>query len=253
MKHDEKGNELTFEKVLQLYDNFAVYKVHIERCRERDKNARHMHEDKFKILSGNIKKDKMLETMPMGYIGENKNGIKEFFIVSGHHRIRAARKANINIIYVMAYETKLTESQIISKQIAHNSLSGEDDKQLLFELYNQIDNINDKINSGVLEEELKTIYEKVNFKNITVDFDYEQVNLLFLSNQYSKFDNAVTKILDADKYCIAEFKEFEQFKKAIHKVKENENIRNISSIVTKMSEIVIEHYKNNPMKKESKK
>lgn len=250
MKHDEKGNKLVFEKVLQLYENFAVYKVHIELCKERDKNARYMHEDKFKILSGNIEKDKMLETMPMGYIGKNKQGNNEFFIVSGHHRIRAARTAGINEIYVMAYEIELTESQIISKQIAHNSLSGDDDKQLLYEMYNRIDNINDKIRSGLLNDELKTIYEKVNFKNISVDFEYKQINLLFLSNQFSKFDKAINQILDANKYCIAEFKEFEIFKKAIHKVKEKADIRNISSIVSKMSEIVLEYYNKEESKKQ---
>ena len=114
MKVEEKGKELVFEKIVDLYEGMSIWKVNIERCRERDKNARIMDKETFDRLTQTIAEDERLESLPFGYVKANPSGNKEFFIVSGHHRIRAARSANITEIFVLVAEEDMTEDQIRS-------------------------------------------------------------------------------------------------------------------------------------------
>lgn len=55
MKVEEAGKELTFEKLVDVYEGkMSIWKVNIERCRERDKNARIMDKETFDRLKANI-------------------------------------------------------------------------------------------------------------------------------------------------------------------------------------------------------
>ena len=144
MKVEEKGKELVFEKIVDLYEGMSIWKVNIERCRERDKNARIMDKETFDRLTQTIAEDERLESLPFGYVKANPSGNKEFFIVSGHHRIRAARSANITEIFVLVAEEDMTEDQIKSKQLAHNALAGADDPQVLREIYESISDLDEK-------------------------------------------------------------------------------------------------------------
>ncbi len=96
-------------------------------------NAREIAEPTMTQLVDNIAKVVALESVPLcvdlpdGRIG----------IVSGHHRIKAAVIANLPTITVLVYDS-LTEPEIIAKQLAHNSIEGSDDAQILKTLFAQI-------------------------------------------------------------------------------------------------------------------
>ena len=53
---------------------------------------------------------------------------KGYDIISGHHHIRAARKAGMKEMLVLVY-THLDRASVVAKQLAHNTISGKDDPE----------------------------------------------------------------------------------------------------------------------------
>lgn len=227
-----------FEKVYDLGSGIALYKAHIDALRERDKNARVMSPLKFERLTQNISKDKRLESLPLCSL-PNEHG--ELQIISGHHRIRACRTANILEIYVLVIEEELTEDQIKAKQLAHNSLNGSDDPQLLREIFESIASIEAKLESGITPEDLN-FNAKVKVDEVQLEMDFSNVHLLFLPSQKETFDKVVATIEQDSTVLVSEIKNFEKFRKAVQKVVKYEDVRNASSIVLKMCDIVKDFY-----------
>jgi len=247
MKKDGTGHDLTFEKIADLYDGISLWKVHIERCREQDKNARVMDKETFDRLTENISSSERLESLPFGYIRSNNAGNYEFHIISGHHRIRAARSGGITELFVLVYEDELTDDEIKSKQLAHNALSGEDDAQVLKEIYDSISDVDEKIKSGVRNADFdKDKYRNVSVEDISLDFDYKVVKLMFLSSQMQKFDVVLDEIQDEDEVYMTKLEEFEPFAKTIRDLSKREDIRNVASLIERMCEITQEYLRNNP-------
>ncbi len=87
------------EKVIDLpATTLSIYKVHPDILREQDKNARVMDAKPFQRLTENIKKNGQMESMPYCHKTVSPGGSEEFSIISGHHRVRAARKAGLTEI-----------------------------------------------------------------------------------------------------------------------------------------------------------
>lgn len=247
MKKDENGQELVFEKVLDLSEyggKLGIWRVHVERCRERDKNARVMDKAVFDQLKENMSQNGSLESLPFGYIGKTRDGELEFCIISGHHRIRAARAAHIMVVYVIATEDELTEDEIISKQLSHNALSGEDDQQVLKDLFESIRSIDEKTRSGIRVSDFdKAKFRPVPAEEVSVDFEFEQIKFMFLPSQVENFEAVCEQIYAHEKVYVADkLAEFEPLTETLRRVSKNENIRNVASIIGKMCEIVQQYY-----------
>ncbi len=238
------NQEFTKMKMLDLENKISIWKVSIDLCREQDRNARVMSTEKFDRLTENIKKDKRLESLPLCVIAKNLAGNEEFYILSGHHRLRAARSAGLTEVFVMVLEGEFSRDQVIAKQLAHNSLNGYDDPILLQELYSEILNIDAKIESGILSGELSMEMPSIPADDLIFDFDYEMLQILFLPKQKEKFEE-VLKLIESDaQVYLADKADFERMKEQMIKISKSENIRNVSSIMAKMVDIVEEHYKN---------
>lgn len=239
----KKEEVKTSEKLIDLYDGISVYKVHADLLREQDKNARIMTPVKFDRLTANINNDKRLESLPLCVKKVNQSGNEEFHIISGHHRVRAGRAAGIKDFYILNIEEDLTDSQIKSKQLSHNALNGFDDEQVLKEIYLEIDDMEERIKTGLGNNyepdlDLKTI----NIDEVTLDIDFEVIDIVFIPEKKTKFDDAIRLIEKDSTVLVEKIENFEAFKQAILKVAHNDDVRNTASILSKMSEIVFEHY-----------
>ena len=234
-------NEKVMDRLLDLENGLFIWRVHVDLLREQDKNARVMSPYKFERLVANIKEDKKLESLPLVMKKQERN---EFEIISGHHRIRASRDAGIQEVYVLAYEDELTPDQVRSKQLAHNSLSGIDDEQVLREIYMGIEDLEARMATGLktLEDELNV--GTISVDEISVDMDYEILNIVFLPMEKAKFEDAISMIEKKAGVLVEKLDSFESFKEAIRATGFAEDIRNISCILGKMAEIIIEHYGN---------
>jgi hypothetical protein len=228
------------KKIADIYDgSLAIWKVNVKELREQDKNARVMEKRKFDILSDNIRKDNRLESLPYCSAPDDKG---MFHIISGHHRVRSARQAGVEEIIILADSKELTKGEIKAKQIAHNNLSGFDDPQTLLELYNEIDDVNARIETGISDEDFKQL-KQYKVPSISLDFDYEEMTILFLKSGYDEFLNVLER-LDKEEYYIADKRDFEKYVKTVQKLGKEYNIKNIASIMVKMIEIVKEHLDN---------
>jgi hypothetical protein len=238
---EAKTNRERVEKLLDLGNGLSIWKVHLDALHEQDKNARVMPLEKFDRLVANIGKDKRLESLPLVTPSVSQGGHKEFKIISGHHRTRAARSAGIEYIHVMSIDEELTENEIKSKQLAHNALSGYDDPEILAEIYNSIDDLSAKLASGVSDTDFEIEVPKVSSDDIEVSFDFELLNILFLPKQANRFDEVLKLIEPTAKLYLANLEDFERMKNAIQEISKRENVRNISAIMARMLDIV-EHY-----------
>lgn len=226
-----------FEKLVDIGSGLAIYKIHIDAFREQESNARIMSKDTFDRLKANIAKDSRLESLPFVTIKNNQAGNDEFLIISGHHRIRAARMAELEYIHALVNETELTDDQIKSKVLSHNSLNGFDDPQILKKIYDEINDIEMKLASGLLSSDILDKSMSVKVDDISIPFEYELVSILFLKQHAEHFDKIMDKIA-ISKIHLADKADFDRFADTITNVSEKYEVRNLASIFVTIMDIV---------------
>lgn len=198
-------------------------------------NARYFLPEKMQQLVNNIKKDKRLESTPLVYVDkELKKG--KYRIISGHHRVDAAKAAGIDQIVVMIADPEDTDD-VISKQLGHNALTGEDDEVLLKVLYESIKDIEKRIATGLDGLVDSISYTSLNFKlGQTKTF-----TMLFFDEQLKKYDEVMdevsTKLSGTNALRVTSIKAHEKFIEAIIRLKKVENIKNNSAAFMRLVEI----------------
>ena len=237
------------EKLLDLGNNISIWKVHLDALREQDKNARVMPLEKFERLASNIGKDKRLESLPLVTPVKNQGGNNEFLIISGHHRVRASRSAGLQFVHVMSIDEELTHDQIRAKQLAHNALAGFDNPEVLSELYKEIDDVNEKLASGITESDFNLDVPNFKSDDIEVNFDFEILNILFMPKQASRFDEVLSLLEPEAKLYLADKEDFERMKNQIQEISKRENVRNMSAIMSRMLDICEQYHDKFPAPK----
>jgi flagellar hook-basal body complex protein FliE len=173
------------ERILDLGNGLELWKVHPSSLREQDVNARSMSKPMFERLSLTIARDKRLESLPL--CAKTERGLE---IVSGHHRTRAATAAGISEVFVLVDVTGLTRSQIAAKQLAHNAIEGQDNDQLLAEIYCQIEDAESKL-EAFIDQKLDVELPKVKIEGLDVEIDFKTVLLIFLPRVKKRLDKAL--------------------------------------------------------------
>ena len=174
--------------VYDLGKGLKLAKVGIEEPREQDLNARVMDTEMFNRLAQNIKDDGRLESLPFCAI--TAKGIE---LISGHHRLRAARKAGMKEIYVLVDDTNIRTSALRSKQLSHNSLSGTDNEQMLKEIYTLIDDAQDRL-SAYMPREFEEAFEKAQIKSVNYNAEFVSTMLVFMSYEKKLFDECAQRV-----------------------------------------------------------
>lgn len=224
------------EKVLDLGSGLKIARVNIEELREQDINARVMSSDMFNRLTANIKKDNRIESLP--FIAETENGLE---IVSGHHRVRACRAAGVTEIYVIVDDTGLDKNSIRSKQLAHNSLQGEDNKQVVKEIFDMIDDAEKKL-EAYISPELNDMLDKLSIKDVTLDLDIKTILVAFLSYEKDTFERCAQKLNETyGELYVADIENLKPFASCIKRINKEYDIRAMNTVFTKMAEIVLQH------------
>lgn len=215
------------EQIADLGNGLYIVKVNINmELREQDLNARIMSKKAFAQLVKNIKKRGSLESLPYCV---QKDDIIE--IVSGHHRIRACREAGIVEIPILLDKSNLTRSQIVAKQLAHNSLVGEDDKAILLQLYSMMDNIDDKLEAFIDVDELKIEnIEKPDIINLAEKVNFKTMTFVFTEKEFNDIDKLLDRLQQegSDEVRIADSKDFDKLVKKIEETKKMNSVKNIS-------------------------
>jgi hypothetical protein len=151
-------------------------------------------------------------------------------IISGHHRTRAATAAGLSELFVLVDVTGLTRSQIAAKQLAHNAIEGQDNEQLLAEIYRQIEDAESKLEAFVDQK---------------LDVEVPQVKIEGLDARVKeRLDKAIEYLRSSgqrlDGVYIAAESDYTPVEKAVRKVNEEYDVRVVADIIGKIADLALE-------------
>lgn len=210
----------------------------VDDVREQDLNAQSMPHAMFEQLTQNIKDAGTPESVPL--LAKTERGIE---IVSGHHRIRASRAAEIKMFLGLVYDD-LPQSRIFSKQLAHNSIHGTSDPELVRRIWEQIDDVKARFESFIDPRSFEGL-KPVSFTPVDVDMvtASKQVLIVFLPTQKLDFDVALETILpktEVDAVYLAHRDNFDAFKAALQRVRSDLDIVNAATALVEMGRLALE-------------
>ncbi|MDX2813413.1 ParB/RepB/Spo0J family partition protein [Streptomyces sp. PA03-5A] len=232
----EWGTENPPQDVMQIGEDLYIKWVDVTSLREQDINAQVMQPRHFERLTGNIRKRGALESLPYGHQPGLTGPIE---VISGHHRSRAARAAGLPRIPVIVDARRMRRSEVIAKQIAHNELHGNPDKDVLATLVAMIDNVDDLIATGLDESQLPTVEpDDTKLAIPHGEFDWRACTLMFLPHQMEDFKAAITAIASGtDVVGVASVDQFEEFASAVYAFGRCKEVRNFTTMVALLTDI----------------
>lgn len=219
------------------------YKLYMARADEidfLDKNARFMTKEQFASLTHNIKADGGLTSIPLCY----KQADGRLLVLSGNHRIKAAIEAGQPEFLVLLIDKELTKQQQIAIQLSHNAIEGQDDEQILKELWKQIDDLEASIYSGFSSE----LINKLNSTDfITISEQrilFQEITLLFLPEEIEDFQAICEGIMESAKkkqIFAGRITEYDDILEGIIETKQNQKIINSTLALFAMAKVVREY------------
>lgn len=225
-----------------LGGELEIWEVDIALLQEQSVNARAMTADTFLQLVDNIKRGNRLESLP--FCALTNNGLE---IISGHHRVRAARKAELTTMWVLVDVSMLPRDYIRSKQLSHNSIQGQDDMEIVNQIFGSIEDVDARIEAYISAESgVKDIQVKLDSMDLEIDLETKTVHLMFLPLQKKVFTKAI-KALEEVEYkkgedvYLAAREEYELMVAALGLAGEAYNITSVPTLFARISEIIIEH------------
>lgn len=228
------------ESVLDLGQGLEIWRVGIEELREQDINARAMSKAAFDRLTATIAGDSRLESLPLCALTDN--GLE---IVSGHHRVRAARQAGLTQIWVMVDVTGLPRDRISSKQLAHNAIEGTDDPELVRRIFEAIGDVDARLESFIDPAITEIVIPSVQVDDIDLGLRYETVIIQFVPWERQYFEDA-TKIIERELQAtnskaayLAELERFEAWQRLNLRIVDEYDIRTMSTVMVKIAELAL--------------
>lgn len=172
MQPDNTGNDLSgIETEVRTGDPKSL--------RQLDKNARHMNQRQFKALCDNIARDGVLTSLPLVY---SHNG--EDIILSGNHRVKAALAVGLKEISWLSITNELTPQRRVALQLSHNAIVGDDDPNLLRELFESLD-LFEQMYSGLTDDDIG-ILDDPDLRNLSIVLPkHQEMTLAFLPDDFS--------------------------------------------------------------------
>ncbi len=195
-----------------------------------------MTDDQFSRLVVNLKRDGCLTSAPTVY-GENGRLV----VLSGNHRVQAAIKAGIEDADVIEIVSTLTDEQKVAIQLSHNSITGDDDPNVLKELYDSL-GFELKEYSGLSDDAFAL--EDLDTTVLSVGRPlYEELVISFLPEDREAFESYLARI-EKDKgrkeQIAAHYDDFKQVFETIIAVKEHAKVHNGAVALRLMAELATE-------------
>ena len=234
----------TYRILLDLGNGMSIATAKISSLKEQSQNARLMPKEMFNTLVRNIQNRKQLESLPYCALCDDGGGKSHVEIVSGHHRVRAARSAGMSEIHILLDTTGLTRSKIIAKQLAHNSIAGDDDAVILQELFSRIEDANDKMEAYLSEDVLK-LPAKVPLIDTALAVQTNTVTFAFFPRDMKRFTEALDALteraaLSDIMYCLPEGM-LEIFKATMDAASAETKIKSPGAAIAAMCQKILDH------------
>lgn len=233
------------EIVFNLGNHMVLCRGNPAELKEQKINARVMSPECQGRLTENIKKDKRLEQLPFAVMRED--GTHE--LISGHHRRRSAVAAGLPDIFWLAdTRTDMTPSTVAAKQVAHNSLQGEDDPDTLKLLAGIIDTVDDRLESFLSPDDFDSVsqLEAADAVDLGIDINWKCMVLIFTPAVLESLENierwCETKIpAKADVAAVCSNAILGRLRQVMLNVAKVDDVRSLGSVFSRMCEIVEKH------------
>ena len=217
------------ERLNEKLSGVMPYKLYLASLTELDyleKNARYMTKEQFASLANNVKKDSALSSVPLVY---RKPEDGRLLILSGNHRVKAAAAAGITSILVLLIDKPLAHEELVAIQLSHNAIAGQDDEQILKELYEELNNVEAIVYAGFTSEQIEKL-QSADFSALKEEpLHYESINLLFLPGETEHLREIFDRIMDStvgDMTFAGRISEYDSILQGLIAAKEGQNIIN---------------------------
>lgn len=182
-------------KLAELNRLIAPYKLAwvspTEDCVLLKTNARWMTKEMQNRLTENVRRDGFLSQLP--FCVRQPNG--RYRVLSGNHRVVAAQKSGLERILVMFLdEEELPHDRQVAIQLSHNSISGQDDEQILKELYESISDIAEKAYSGVDSKQFMDMKLEEMATISAGDFEVNEITFCFADVAKAEVDACLKEL-----------------------------------------------------------
>lgn len=135
-----------------ISNKWKVKEVDIANVVSTKVNANQMSKKNFDKLCTNIEKSGF--SSMIACYERSEDG--KYVIISGNHRYLACVKLGYNKLNILyADESELSHDEIIAVQLSHNSLHGSDDRGILKQLFDEIEDIDYKDFANISADDLK--------------------------------------------------------------------------------------------------
>jgi hypothetical protein len=227
-----------------------------------DENARFMRNEIFKQLVGNIERDGFLASLPFCWRYEvpdketqagpvddpeavvQEEFLYEYLVLSGNHRVKAAKAAGLEKIVILYTWADLSEQERIAIQLSHNALVGEDDLATLKRLYERLGQVDLKSYAG-LDDKTLALLQKVTLPPLSEPaLDFQSITMLFLPEEVERLKKAVDRaasLVAGDERFAAWQSDFDRFISAISTVKAAWEIHNAATAIMLILDIFEAH------------
>jgi hypothetical protein len=196
----------------------------------------------FNRLVENIRRRGRPESLPLcAEVDGKADGSKVIEIVSGHHRIRAARAAGLTEIDALVDVSGLSRSSIVAKQLAHNALVGKDDDAIVRQLVAMLETPDDLLETGLDDTFLPPVEgDTIKLFSPRADFDWKTLTFVFLPHQMGEFKDLLAAVEGKqDLVGAAPAALFDPFLKAASGYARLKEIRNVGTVIALLTRIAL--------------
>jgi hypothetical protein len=212
-----------------------------------EKNAHYLKAATYNRLVANIKRDGCLTSSPLTHTGDLLNehgkvvGHNDNVVLSGNHRVKAAIEAGLKTIPDLHVHGPLTKERATALVLAHNAINGEDDPNILHELYASL-SFAEKQYSGLTDDAFKNLLT-VDVSSLAIGSQqFEEVRLTFLPEDAKSFLEYLKRIGKSDRHLhlAAHLADFDKVFEAVVAVKKRNNVHNTALAVHMLAELALE-------------
>jgi hypothetical protein len=212
----------------------TVNRVAIADLKHLTKNARYMTGDQLRRLVENLRRDGELTSYPLVYrpdpnlnpdFYEQSKG--ELIILSGNHRVEAAREAGITHTNAIEIRSKVSDERLRAIQLSHNSINGQDDPSILLQLYESL-SLDEKLYSGLTDDDFDV--EPIDVSGLGIGtVKYAEVTLSFIPSEIEEVNRWMEDIEKAGRRnatLVSRYEDFDLFFETVVRVKQEQKVYN---------------------------
>lgn len=224
------------DRLNRLLDGVTPYRLGIaapEEMRPAAVNAHFMSKRVYDQLVANVKRDGNLSSLPFCWHGADGR----IHILSGHHRVDAARDAGVTALLYLYTDDALSADEQTAIQISHNALVGEDDLAILRQQWESISSLEARLYSGLDDEVFKTFDPIALGAFNEKDIRFETIELLFLPGEIERLKEIVAKLGKSKRVrCVGLVDQYDALADALMRLKDAATIFNSATAFLLMAE-----------------